>query len=541
MHFEAKKSGATLRLVPRRVLIIGWDGADWKLLHPMLEAGELPHLAALIDRGVHGDCLSTVPSHSWCAWPSFMTGLNPAGHGVFDILEHRPGVSKRLPITYNSIKAPTVFDDLTAAGKTSLAANIPLTFPTPAINGKVVAGGVLPASRSYTYPKELQRELDERAPFPVNGMSWTTFRNRPEPFLLECAAITAQRQTAFEYLLDTTDWDFGVLVYVSTDRVQHCLMEYIHPEHPSYLHLKDAFVAKQTRALYRQLDEGLARLLDRTTEDDLVMFMSDHGHQPCTRCCTMDRILKHLGWLEFGRGSLAFNLIRWGPGRRIARRIYDLLKLHGRVSIPASPIEWSKTKAYTSVVSTGEGVSVNLRGREPEGTVDPNDYERVREELAAGLSEFRDPDTGQSPISKIYRKEEVLSGPFLSTAPDLLLVPAPLYSLTHAKGMVEAADWLSGDHRLEGVIVATGPEVTPGPLQEVAELIDLGPTALAVLGVPTAVPRDGKVLRSMAGSGVALEGRSEPGERRASTDESGLTTDEAGELEDHLRGLGYVE
>lgn len=522
--------------------MIGWDGADWKVLKPMLEAGELPNLAAMIERGAHGDCLSTVPSHSWCAWPSFMTGLNPAGHGVFDILEHKPGASRRLPVTYKSIKARSIFDDFTQADKTSLAVNIPLTFPPPKLKGKAIAGGVLPASRSYTYPVELQQELDAKAPFPVNGMSWTTFRNRPEPFLDEAAEITAKRQKTFEYLLDTTDWDFGVLVYVSTDRIQHCLMEYISPDHPDYAELKDSPVAKQTRAVYQQLDDGLAKLLERTNDDDLVIFMSDHGHQACTRACTMDRVLQHLGYLEFGRGSFAFNLVRWGPGRRIARRIYDLLKLHGRISIPASPIEWSKTRAYTSVVSTGEGVSVNLKGREPGGTVDPKDFEKVRDEVAAALDAFRDPDTGQPPIRKIYRKEEVLSGKFLDTAPDLLLVPAPFYSLTHAKGMVEKADWLSGDHRIEGVIVATGPEVTPGPLTEEARLIDLGPTALAALGVPSAIPRDGRVLQTLVGPGVDLtvdEGA--VAAAGGAADDTGLTSDEEGEIEDHLRGLGYVE
>jgi predicted AlkP superfamily phosphohydrolase/phosphomutase len=255
----------------------------------------------------------------------------------------------------------------------------------------------------------------------------------------------------------------------------------------------------------------------------------------------MDGILKLLGYLEFGRGSFAFNLIRWGPGRRIARRVYDLLKLHGKVSIPASPIEWSKTRAYTSVVSTGEGVSVNLKGREPQGVVERRDYEKVREDLAQALEGFRDPDTGDPPIRKIYRKEEVLSGRFLDTAPDLLLVPAPLYSLTHARAAVQEADWLSGDHRLEGVIVAVGPEVTPGPLQETAHLIDLGPTALAALGAPSAIPRDGGVLRSLVGDGVelrVLEGEEAKG---AEAPQSGLTSDEEGEIEDHLRGLGYVE
>jgi predicted AlkP superfamily phosphohydrolase/phosphomutase len=533
-------SSGNLPGVPKRVLIIGWDGADWKILRPMLEAGELPILAGFIERGAFGDCLSTVPSHSWCAWPSFMTGLNPAGHGVFDILEHKPGASSRFPVTYRSIKAKTIFDDLTAADKTSLAVNIPLTFPTPSIRGKVVAGGVLPASRSYTHPAELQEELDANAPFPVNGMSWTTFRHRPEPFLDECIDISARRQKAFEYLLDTTEWDFGVLVYVSTDRIQHCLMQYIHPEHPAYPDLKDSGIAKKARGLYRQLDDGLGRLLQRVERDDLVIFMSDHGHQACTRACTMDRILQHLGYLEFGRGSFAFNLIRWGPGRRIARRVYDVLKLHGKVSIPASPIEWAKTRAYTSVVSTGEGVSINLKGREPQGIIDTADFERVREEVASELAAFRDPETGDAPIGKIYRKEEVMSGRFLDSAPDLLLVPAPFYSLTHAKGVAEAADWLSGDHRLEGVIVASGPEVTPGQLRQSAQLIDLGPTCLAALGVASTVPRDGKVLTTLAGQAelqVAGSGAASSG----GSLEAPLTADEESEIEEHLRGLGYVE
>ena len=238
--------------------MIGWDGADWKVLRPMLEAGKLPNLAALIERGAHGDCLSTVPSHSWCAWPSFMTGLNPAGHGVFDILEHRPGATRRLPVTFRSIKAPTFFEDLTAGDKTTIAANIPLTFPAPAIKGKVIGGGVLPASRSYTHPVELQQELDEHAPFPINGMSWMTFRNRPIPFLEETAEITTKRQRAFEYLLDTTDWNLAVLVYVSTDRIQHCLMDYVSPDHPDYATKSRSDVGAKVRGIYEQLDRGLA-------------------------------------------------------------------------------------------------------------------------------------------------------------------------------------------------------------------------------------------------------------------------------------------
>ncbi|HWG83518.1 MAG TPA: alkaline phosphatase family protein, partial [Gaiellales bacterium] len=82
-----------------RVLIVGWDGADWEILDPLLAAGELPNLAALIDRGRKGVSRSCLPSHSWAAWPTFLTGRDPAGHGVFDILEYRPGATRRLPVS----------------------------------------------------------------------------------------------------------------------------------------------------------------------------------------------------------------------------------------------------------------------------------------------------------------------------------------------------------------------------------------------------------------------------------------------------------
>jgi hypothetical protein len=134
-----------------------------------------------------------------------------------------------------------------------------------------------------------------------------------------------------------------------------------------------------------------------------------------------------------------------------------------------------------------------------------------------------------------------MHGEFFDTAPDLLLMPAPGYSLTHAKGMLEDADWLSGDHRLEGVLIATGPEVTPGPLTETAELIDLAPTAMAALGVPSGIPRDGKVLAQLLGPDHQLVVEERGHGEQGTYGGTGLTSDEETEVEDHLRGLGYVE
>src|SRR5689334_19321138 len=138
---DPRVAAGILRPVAGRVLIVGWDGADWDILDPMLERGELPNLAKLIDSGQKGVSRSCLPSHSWAAWPTFLTGRDPAGHGVFDILEYKPGVSRRLPVSYRSIKAPTWPERLTEGGKTTLLVNVPLTYPAPDIKGVAIAGG----------------------------------------------------------------------------------------------------------------------------------------------------------------------------------------------------------------------------------------------------------------------------------------------------------------------------------------------------------------------------------------------------------------
>jgi predicted AlkP superfamily phosphohydrolase/phosphomutase len=525
-----------------RALLIGWDGADWRILDPMLEAGILPNLQALIGRGAKGVLRSTIPNHSWSAWPSFLTGLEPSNHGVYDIFERKLGERRQLPVTFHSIRGKTILADLTAAGATTVMTNVPLTFPPPAIDGKLVAGGVLPKWRPFTHPPQLAGELERAGrPFPINGMSWTTFRNRPEPFLQECMEVTEARIRAGEHLLDTTDWRFASLVFVATDRVQHCLAKYVSSDHPDFPTLSRERLAEKIRDVYRLLDDGLGRLVGRARDDDLVLFISDHGFQSCTRAVHMDRLLERLGYLRFAAASRAvFGPMQWGKMRAVARKVYDLLGLHGRVSLPQS-VNWQKTVAFTSVRSTGEGVSINLAGREPEGIVDPVDFETTRDKVMDALGSFVDPATGLKPVAHVIRREEVFDGKYADAAPDILLEPAPRYSLTHARTYLEDADWLSGDHRMDGVIAAAGPRVRLDAFAEPALLIDVAPTILAALGVAASVKHDGQVLRPVVGdeASVAAAGaRAPPGE---GSGQEGLDAEEALEVEEHLRGLGYLE
>ena len=141
--------------------------------------------------------------------------------------------------------------------------------------------------------------------------------------------------------MDDEAWDAACIVFVSPDRLQHCLLEYVHPGHPRHEQAAASPVADRVRDVYRLLDRELATLVERTDDDDLVVLMSDHGHQPVTRALSMNKVLEHLGFLRFGRGSALVNLLAWGRVRSLARVAYDRLGLHGRVAVPTAPIDWA--------------------------------------------------------------------------------------------------------------------------------------------------------------------------------------------------------
>jgi hypothetical protein len=155
--------------------------------------------------------------------------------------------------------------------------------------------------------------------------------------------------------------------------------------------------------------------------------------------------------------------------------------------------------------------------------------------------------TGRTPVKKVWRREELFKGKFLDSAPDLIFEPAPLYSLTHAKSAIEDADWVSGDHRIEGVIVAAGPRVASDAFeQQPPSLIDLAPTILAAVDAPASVQHTGKVLQPLVGEDAMVRAgdaavEDAPAAIPGMGGEAAVTDTEADEMEEHLRGLGYLE
>jgi predicted AlkP superfamily phosphohydrolase/phosphomutase len=161
--------------------------------------------------------------------------------------------------------------------------------------------------------------------------------------------------------------------------------------------------------------------------------------------------------------------------------------------------DWSRTRAYA--YGTWGSIFINLRGREPEGCVDPADYERVREELIADLKQLSDPEDGGPLFSQVLSRDELYEGSAKEYAPDILVIPAD--DRIHPNALVPFASkrWIgrpisseSGWHRRAGVLVIDGPGVKPGVNLVGKSIEDAGATVFAYLTGALPPDADGKPI-----------------------------------------------
>jgi predicted AlkP superfamily phosphohydrolase/phosphomutase len=222
--------------------------------------------------------------------------------------------------------------------------------------------------------------------------------------------------------------------------------------------------------------------------------------------------------------------------------------LLNRVFLSFDDVDWARTRAF-SIGSFGQ-VYVNLAGTRPQGIVQPgHEYEELKEKLAQEAHKLRDPRTGELLVERVYRREEVYSGPFIDRAPDLIVQPRgwEYMAFGHAdfgsNQLVEPITGLSGHHRPDGMLILSGAGVKPGTHLRGASILDLSPTILHAFGVPIPEDLDGRVLAEAFEPTSSL---SRPVEYHdVSVYKDGVSQqepsdEEMSEVQEKLRGWGYA-
>ena len=515
---ETIRNGGSLK---RKVLVIGLDGVGFDFIKDWLEQEKLPTIAKLMERGVYGDLQSTIPPITPPAWASFMTGMNPGKHGIYDFVivkRKKSGDYEYSLVNSKNIKGKCIWDFLTAKKKKSIVLNVPLTYPPWEINGIMISGYLSPPTKNYAYPNDVVRELEknigEYIIFPDENIL-----NNPGRKLKKLLKIIEKRKEAAIYLMKNYEYDFFMVEFQMTDTICHLLKD-----------------RGKILEVYQKVDESIAEILEHTdAQRTNVIIISDHGMTPVKKTIRINRWLYNLGLYRTKKGlqkeyithttimksnyhakkqlrkEILLNLFS-NVGITVEKINYylsllriDFLKRLFPKSIthylPRITIDWRNTKAYLfSQHAYWMGISINLKGREAEGIVEPGEeYEKLRNYIIRELYNLRDPETGEKVIEKALKKEEVYSGPYLNKAPDILVLtknqeyisdPSP-YGDIFSKNSNEIHA-----HKMNGIFIAYGPDIKRGQIKG-AKIIDIAPTILHMMNVPVPEDMDGRVLKEI--------------------------------------------
>lgn len=493
-----------------RVLVIGLDGATFDLIKPWVARGKLPTIERLMKNGVYGDLISTIPPVTSPAWPSFMTGKNPGKHGVFDFVGRDKEYNKRIK-TARDIRAKTLWRLLSDARKTCIVVNVPVTYPPEKIRGCIVTGMLTPPDACYAYPYEIYEELREMGYKPqIEAEKYSS----PKA-LLECLIEKASIRTevTLHLMNKFSNWDFCMLVFRGTDIIQHHFWEY-----------KDVILQ-----FYQKIDTLIGDIINHVGSETNIILMSDHGFGPSRKFFHVNYFLHKLGLLEFTSGNLSGDYLHirdyrisqrsrfWKTLLKIGltkETIYSLAKKTNTlfilqkisrkisVQIPKTrkAIDWKRTKAFfSSSIGPSAAIEINVKGREPEGIVEEDEYRKIKELIIKELLKVKDPENGQNIIQDAFRREDIYYGPYVSEAPDIIFLTSNLeYIATdriYGDNLVsEPVRKGRGTHRMNGIFIAYGPEIKAVGEVKRARIIDLTPTILHMFGSEIPEDMDGKVL-----------------------------------------------
>lgn len=536
-----------------KVIVIGLDGATFTILDPLLERGLLPNIARLIDEGSRGILNSTLPPMTAPAWASFMTGVNPGKHGLFN-WRTRFQDTKDTWVSSRDIKARKLWDILNDGGHRVGVMGVPLTYPPQPVNGFLVSGMLTPnADLEYTYPLSVKQEVEEITQgyvidVDIEGESRELATTRGTELLLrDLDEATDKRTRAAMHLWNRVRPTFLIVFYEMPDRIQHGLWRYA--DLSLELSSEDDRLRRDlVLSSFASLDRAIGDWVRLADPKTTIFLVSDHGFGFQESRLYLNRWLAEKGFLRYKSGVLG---ARQGL-RRTMRHIKKFMPrrwfMYSRGLVDTASIDWHNTLAYAGM-PTEYAIYINLEGREAQGVVPPGKaYRSLCEDIRQELLELTDPRSGRKVIKEAYLRGEIYEGPYVDAAPDILFQLEPGYLATHTSTSGDLVQDVSlegrGCHAMEGIIVAAGPHIAQGRALAEAHIVDLAPTILHLMGLPVPNGMDGRVLSELftpafqEGHPVSFEELESKEELKS--DEGVYSTQEEALIAERLRGLGYL-
>ena len=565
----------------KRFVVIGLDGATFDLIKPWVKRGEMPNFSRLMEEGVHGELRSTQPPISPQAWSSFMTGKNAGKHGIYNFQERAPQSYNMRFINARARRGKALWNILSEAGKQVIVVGVPCTYPPEPVNGVLISGFDCPSTKAtYTYPESLAREIPEIVgEYMIDVRIKNAFRKGNRDVVVdELHKMEKKRFELLFHLMDHYEWDLVVAVFMATDRAQHYFWKFMDPEHPNYDEADARKYGGVILDVYRHADQLLGQVLKKVDDNASILVMSDHGFGPgSNQVFYPNKWLRQEGFLHLREEGLQCGLptrlkgtlkkmgfralrdvkqtlVRNLPRKTKEALMHRLPQLGGKLQsyLFFSKIDWTKTKAFSDEM--WDAIWLNVKGREPQGIVEPGpEYEQFRDEIIRRLKQFKDDNTGESVVDRVYKREELYNGPLVDRLPDLTFTLKDFrYRIRPSDASVEdskqgilgevySEDRPSGSHRPNGIFIIRGNEFKCNAELANVHIMDLAPTILHAMGIPIPSDMDGKLIeeafkRKRSPEYVAVTESATQG-----PDVSPYTDGESEKIGERLRQLGYMD
>ena len=484
--------------------MVGLDAADPVLVERWIEDGTVPHLAALRRSGAYGRLSSSARYLAGSPWPTFYTGQPPSHHGIYHDYQWRHEAMAYARPSSQWLSATPFWRSLPEDVRV-VAYDVPMTLGCADGRGLEISGWAShdslapPASHPGDLLAEVRRRFGE---WPISPEPYGRQPLEELLWLRQHLLDNVGRSCEVALWLLQRPFDFAIVVFSALHRGGHRLWDRSSIAGP-IPEVQGRLFDGSLRELYVACDQAIGRLLAALPDRTTVIVFSLHGMMAnSARFDLLDAMLARvLG------GADQASTQRRGFTRRLGEALPLGLRRRLTLAVPAAlrdramtlwstgGIDWRRTRALTLRADLQGYVRINLQGREGRGVVPPAAYDALCEQIAQGLGSFADAITGEPLVADVRRAKEIFAdGPAQDRLPDLVVCwpdsPAAAHEavISSCFGRIERAtpgripNGRSGNHRGEGFMIARGEAIPPGSSVGEADILDLAPTALDLLG-----------------------------------------------------------
>lgn len=506
------------------VWVVGIDGATWDLIVPLAAEGQLPTFKRLMEEGATTRLLSEEPTLSPALWATVATGLPRFEHGIVNFVERRRGSYETRKAGPIDRRAPALWELVGAAGGTSAVVGWFNSFPAEAIAGHYVSKGVRPDAPQLkrVWPASLVESLPANYTPPFDEATLAAIGRNPT--LAESVQEDAALLGALGAVTRLAEHDLVVAHFSIVDVAQHLTWRDMDPTSDAFSDAgaPRAQLAEVIPDSYRLMDAALAKILDWMPAEATLVVLSDHGGGPMrperAYHLQLDVLLTEMGLMDGDSGSLIAIDELYRHEKRIWLNLEEV-EPNGQISMDKAPGFVERLEGRLKALQTDEGYSVFA---EIDNRFERDDWQPGDPAFVVRFAE------GALLAQHVLDRRRLIDfGPVRMRHSDV-----------------------SGDHRPDGILILRGPGIAAGQLKAPANLYNVAPTVLQLLGLPqdarmlAHAPADGGVLTAaLVGPPrprmIAAFPGTEHGSRLEPLDAAGEDAVSEEQLE-RLKSLGYL-